>query len=145
MSKRSLTPLQAGEIRRLRAEVNDWGEPKWTGAEIARAIGCSESTVWRVLGGTAAYGKPRPTSGMTMELAAASLAVGGGEAAGLDAAAEASMRRLQEKLARPVPPSALDDGEPAAAESAGASEGLSALQRTAAKYGLDIEKLRSGK
>lgn len=143
MSKRSLTPLQAGEIRRLRAEVNDWGEPKWTGAEIARAIGCSESTVWRVIGQTAAYGKPRPTSGMTMELAAASLAVGGGDTSALDSAAEASMKRLQERLARPAPKSALDDDEPA--DAAEPSEGLSALQRTAAKYGLDIEKLRSGK
>lgn len=99
MTRRVLTQFAAGEIRRLRAEMNDWGEPKWTGLEIATATNVSESTVWRVLGKQAAYakmGKVAP-GGLSMEMAAAALA--NAPAAGLDAQADASLARLQTLLA----------------------------------------------
>ena len=72
MSKRALTPAAAMEIKRLRAERNDWGEAKWSAAEIAEKLGVSESTVWRVLKKRAAYSAMRELP--SEEEAAASLA-----------------------------------------------------------------------
>jgi hypothetical protein len=51
-----LTPGQVEQIFRLREELDEWGEPKWSGAYIAEQMGVSESTVWRVLTRRAAYG-----------------------------------------------------------------------------------------
>ena len=72
MSKRALTPAAAMEIKRLRTERNDWGEAKWSAAEIAEKLGVSESTVWRVLKKRAAYSAMRELP--SEEEAAASLA-----------------------------------------------------------------------
>lgn len=55
MSKKLLTPEQVTMIRNMRAEVDGWGDPKWTGEHIADAVGVSPSTVWRVLKERAAY------------------------------------------------------------------------------------------
>lgn len=102
MVKRVMTQFTAGEVRRLREELNEWGEPKWTGVEIAVVLGVSESTVWRVLSRQAAYAKMGKVEhgGLTMEVAAAAMAnSGGGAGQGLDAAAAASEERFLAKLA----------------------------------------------
>jgi len=96
--KRVMTQFTAGEVRRMRAEVNEWGEPKWTGVEIAVALGVSESTIWRVLNKQAAYekmGRVEP-GGLTMEAAAAAAANSPG--AGLEKKVAASLARLQGML-----------------------------------------------
>lgn len=59
MTKKVLTAAAAMECKRLRAELNDWGEPAWTGAQIAVRLGVSEATVWRALKKQAAYAKLR--------------------------------------------------------------------------------------
>lgn len=148
MTKRVLTQMQAGEIRRLRAEMNDWGEPRYTGAEIAAAVGVSESTVWRVLNKQAAYAKMGRVEGggLSMESASAALTLSGFK--GMEAEAEASAQRVLERLKqgeaadsghRDPPPSPLE-GADAPAETEGAS--LSKLNERAAAYGLDIDRLR---
>lgn len=104
MVKRVLTQWQAGEIRRLRLEKNEWGDAKWTGMEIAVSLGISESTVWRVLNKQAAYakmGKVEP-GGLSMEMAAAALA--NAPVAGMEKEAQDSYQRLQERLTKLVPP-----------------------------------------
>jgi transcriptional regulator with XRE-family HTH domain len=53
--RKTLTPRQVEGIKKLRAEVDDWGEPKWTQEYIAEAFGVSSSTVWRVLNAKAGY------------------------------------------------------------------------------------------
>ena len=148
MVKRVLTQMQAGEIRRMRLELNDWGDPKWTGAEIAAAIGVSESTVWRVLNKQAAYAKmgKLEKGGLSMEAASAALTLSG--FTGMHDEAAASAARVMERLKQPLPevpglgrappPDPLDGGD-APTEVAG---GLGALNERAAAYGLDIEKLR---
>ena len=130
MTKRVLTQAQCGEIRRMRAEVDDWGEARWTGLAIAEAIGCSEGTVWRVLGRRAGYA--RAPSGLSMEAAAAAMVLSPA-ATGLDAEAQASAERMLERL-RPASP--LDGGE---AETTPPSM----LEKKALKMGLDLERLRS--
>lgn len=148
MTKRVLTQMQAGEIRRLRLERNDWGEPLYTGAEIAAAVGVSESTVWRVLNKQAAYAKMGKVEkgGLSMESASAALTLSGFK--GLDREAEESAQRMMERLQqneaadaghRAPPPSPLE-GADAPAETEGAS--LSKLNERAAAYGLDIDRLR---
>jgi IS30 family transposase len=60
VSKKIVTPELAGEISRLREEVDGWGDKKWSCAAIAEKLGLSESTVWRVDTRRAAYaGKNR--------------------------------------------------------------------------------------
>ena len=49
MGKKALSPAEVAQIYALREQVDDWGEPKWSGEYIAQALGVSESTVWRVL------------------------------------------------------------------------------------------------
>jgi len=149
MVKRVLTQMQAGEIRRMRLELNDWGDPKWTGAEIAAAIGVSESTVWRVLNKQAAYAKmgKLEKGGLTLEAASAALTLSGFE--GLKDEAAASAARVMERLKQPLPevpglerapPPDLLAGGDSPAEAEGSA--LGALNERAAAYGLDIEKLR---
>jgi len=95
MVRRVMTQFTAGEVRRLRAEVDDWGDPKWTGTEIAVALGVSESTVWRVLNKQAAYEKMGKVDkgGLSMEMAAAALAIS--PSTGMDEAARASEEKMK--------------------------------------------------
>ena len=151
MTKRVLTQAQAGEIRRLRSELNDWNEPKWTGAEIALHVGCSESTVWRVIGKQAAYakmGRVEP-GGLSMEMAHAAVALTGGNSV-LDAEAAASQARFLAQLTaeplaetpapvRTPPPSPLD-GADTPSETDGSA--TASLAERARAYNLDIEQLR---
>jgi len=55
MGKRMLKPGHVEQILALRAQLDGWGEPELTGTEIAARMGVSESTVWRVIRGQAAY------------------------------------------------------------------------------------------
>ena len=55
MTKKTLTPEKVEWIKKLRSELDGWGEPKWTQDYIAEAVGVSSSTVWRVLNEKAAY------------------------------------------------------------------------------------------
>jgi hypothetical protein len=50
-----LNPAQVAQIFKLREELDDWGDPKYSGAYIAEQLGVSEATVWRVLKKRAAY------------------------------------------------------------------------------------------
>lgn len=147
MSRRILTQMQAGEIRRMRAELDDWGAPKWTGTEIAVHVGVSESTVWRVLNKQAAYakmGKVEP-GGLSFEAASAALTLA--PVTGMEAEIAASQARLQQLLAQPdamaavrtPPPSPLDGGD-APAETDG--KATSTLAERARAYDVDIELLR---
>ena len=148
MAVRKLTQMQCGEIRRLRAELNEWREPKWTGLQIAVAVGCSEGTVWRVLGKQAAYAtmtKVEP-GGLSFEAAGAALTLA--PVNGMEEEIAASQARFLARLSRPTPdaptravPPSLLDGADTPSETAG--EGLSALEERARTYGVDIEKLRA--
>ena len=99
MTKRVLTQFAAGEIRRLRAELNEWREPRWTGMEIAAAVGVSESTVWRVLGKQAAYAKMGKADAGGLSMEAASAALANSPEVDMREAADASARRVMEMLA----------------------------------------------
>jgi hypothetical protein len=55
MAKKVLTPEAAGHIRRMREQVDGWGDPLHSAQAIALELGVSESTVWRVIKQTAAY------------------------------------------------------------------------------------------
>jgi len=149
MTKRVLTQMQVGEIRRMRLIKNEWDEPLYTGAEIAAAVGVSESTVWRVLNKQAAYAKMGglEKGGLSMEAASVALTLSGFN--GLKSEAAASAARVMERLKQPLsetpglerapPPDPLDGGD-APTEVEGS--GLGALNERAAAYGLDIDKLR---
>ena len=153
MTKRVLTQMQCGDIRRLRAEVDDWGQPKWTGLQIAAKVGCSESTVWRVIGKQAAYADMRkvPGGGLSMESAHAAISLNPGTVD--ESLVAASLARFQQlrtmpeagererELMRSPPPSPLD-GADAPSEVDGSA--LATLESRAAAFGLDIEKLRGG-
>ena len=151
MPVRKLSQMQCGEIRRLRAEVNDWGEPKYTGLEIAIRVGCSEGTVWRVLGKQAAYAKMDKVEPGGLSFEAAGVALTLAPVNGMEEEIAASLARLMERQGRPLPwaepalrrempPSLLDRAD---APSEAAGEGLSALEERARAYGVDIEKLRA--
>jgi len=160
MPKRVLTQMQAGEIRRLRAELNEWGEPAHSGLQIAAYVGCSESTVWRVLGKQAAYAKMGRIEPGGLSFEAADVALKLSPINGLEEEAAASAARVMARLQVPT------QGEEAERElkghgpstptrripnplegddvgSEGEGEGLTALQRQAAAMGVDIDKLRS--
>ena len=100
MSKKILTPAAAGEIRRLRDEVDEWGEPCWSGAQIADKLGVSESTVWRVIRKQAAYArvKAAPTPEQiqqSMERTLSMLATAAPEAAETNS----SLQKLRDEIA----------------------------------------------
>lgn len=105
MARKVLTQFAAGEVRRMRAEVDEWGDPLWTGLEISIKLGISESTVWRVLNKQAAYAKMGlvEKGGLTMEMAHAALVLN--PATGIDEAAkasEAAMLKFMRDGAMPV-------------------------------------------
>ena len=49
MGRRVLTPAAAMEIKRLHGIVDQWDRPVYTQIEIAKKLGVSETTVFRVL------------------------------------------------------------------------------------------------
>ena len=55
MSKKLLTAEQAEMVHKLREKVDSWGDPVYTGREIAEEMGVSEATIWRVLNRQAGY------------------------------------------------------------------------------------------
>ena len=138
-----LTPTQVLEIK------EHYGNGVTQGA-LCRAYGVSVGQIgrivrgesWGSVGGIAASPEQAAASEAAFFARHKAKETAGPEIAKL---AEEFKEMLNEQppAFRKPPPSALDDDEPADAEEPG--EGLSALQRTAAKYGLDIEKLRSGK
>jgi transcriptional regulator with XRE-family HTH domain len=103
--KKVLTPAAVGEIWRLREELDDWGEPKWSGEQIAEQIGVSESTVWRVLRKKAAYRKEGPAAQTKARFAALetdTLGVAGQDRPDMEQRAAESARQVLEGL-REVP------------------------------------------
>ena len=58
-----LTPQAVMEIHRMREELNEWEEPKYSGAHIAEQLGVSEATIWRVLKKRAAYSTGKAGNG----------------------------------------------------------------------------------
>jgi hypothetical protein len=63
---KALTPQAVVEIHRLREVMDDWGEPKFSGAFIAAQLGVSEATIWRVLKKRAAYADGRKANGQDL-------------------------------------------------------------------------------
>ena len=55
MSKRTLTPEAAMKIKQLYAEVDEWNRGVYTQVEIAKMMGCSETTVYRAIHSAGAY------------------------------------------------------------------------------------------
>lgn len=134
-----LTPTEVGRIRAQYAKGQTQGS-------LSREFSVSVVQIGRIVRGEVWQHIPAPggmlSEGELKQRGERLLGVASGDAtAQLAEEFEAFLRDEPKKVG--PPPSALDDGEPAAAESAGVTEGLSALQRTAAKYGLDIEQLRS--
>jgi hypothetical protein len=101
MSKKMLTPGMVREIQRLRAELNEWGEAKFTGADIAQVLGISESTVWRVVRKKAAYARidlALTPKHIELSNATAALQAMEGGSPPMSPAAEESLRRVQALL-----------------------------------------------
>ena len=100
MSRKILTPGNVRAILEMRSILNEWGEPRHTGAEIAVQLGVSESTVWRVIREQAAYAR-RVAPSREAEQAnfeAALNAVTAAPAAALEDAAQTSLAKLQAML-----------------------------------------------
>ncbi len=93
-----LTPAAVVEIHRMREVLNEWGEPKFSGAHIAEQLGVSEATIWRVLKKRAAYAAGRKGSGQTEArfdaMTRDTLGAGGMDRPDLDAAAAASLAKM---------------------------------------------------
>lgn len=127
--KRTLSLAQVDAIEKLRAQVDDWGDPKLSMREVAEIIGCSESTVARALKRTAGYKKPTTDMEVQDRLdRAAKLIAAGGSMVTLEEA-KASQARFTERLRKEgmeVPASPLAGGD-APAETEG--EGLTHLKR----------------
>lgn len=100
MSKKILTPGNVQAILRMRAIQDDWGDPRYTGSDIAIELGVSESTVWRVIKQQAAYAKRvAPSQGETrVSLDAALEAVKGVEVP--EEEIQSSIARLQADIHR---------------------------------------------
>ncbi len=99
-----LSAGQVEEIHRMREVVDSWGEPVHSGEAIAAALGVSESTIWRVLKGKAAYRLEKANNGQAaarfraMELD--SLGAADQQRPDLEAAAEASAKKMLAALER---------------------------------------------
>lgn len=61
MAKKKMTLASAAEVVRLRGMKDDWGDALYSAEKIADMLGVSESTVWRVIKGVAAYRKLQNT------------------------------------------------------------------------------------
>jgi len=105
MGKKAVTVEMAEEIRRLRELKDGWGDPLWSNARIAERLGLSESTVWRVDRGRAAYGGKTVLQEQRREAARwEALGIGGlplPEAEGIgEAEIAASLAKVQGMLGR---------------------------------------------
>ncbi|HAN93879.1 MAG TPA: hypothetical protein DCQ33_17610 [Nitrospira sp.] len=60
MTKRMLDGRLQEKISELRAELDDWGDPRWSYREIAELLGLSESTVWRAANRSGSYKVKNP-------------------------------------------------------------------------------------
>ena len=103
--KKALTPAAVEEIWRLREELDEWGEPRWSGEYIAAQIGVSESTIWRVLRKKAAYrkeGVAAQTKARFAALETDTLGAAGQDRPDLEQRAAESARQVLEGL-REVP------------------------------------------
>lgn len=106
MGKKILTPAAAMKILELRAEKDEWGEPKWTGDAIAQALGVSPGTVWRVIKKQAAYAQfqafPR-TAEMNAITTSAKETMAAAAEQETNPEVKASLERLTENLAAAEP------------------------------------------
>jgi len=108
---RVLTPTAVGEVYRMREQLDEWGEPKWSAAHIATQLGVSEATIWRVLKKRAAYGKKGSAAGQEEARFDAmlndTLGVGEQSRPDLDRRAEESLARMlggaKERASPPKP------------------------------------------
>jgi hypothetical protein len=100
MARKILTPQNVQTIMDMRSIVDEWGEPRYTGTELAVHLGVSESTIWRVIKKQAAYQKRILPSQAEEQrsLEGALAAVTAVPVPGLDAEAQTSLEKLQEKL-----------------------------------------------
>jgi hypothetical protein len=93
-----LTPAAVGEVYRMREQLDEWGEAKWSAAHIATQLGVSEATIWRVLKKRAAYGKKGSSAGQEEARFDAmlndTLGVGEQSRPDLDRRAEESLARM---------------------------------------------------
>lgn len=101
---KALTPTAVVEIHRLREELDDWGEPKYSGAYIAEQLGVSEATIWRVLKKRAAYATNKKSNGQDIArfdaMVRDTLGAAEQERPDLDAAAIASQAKLLASMER---------------------------------------------
>ena len=101
---RLLSPTQVEQVHLMRDVVDDWGDPVHSGAAIAATFGVSEATIWRVLKKRTAYGqglkKARVDETTARLLDTDGLRLGQAERPDLEAAAEASQKRLLATLER---------------------------------------------
>ena len=92
-----LTPAAVVEIHRMREVLDEWGEPKFSGAHIAEQLGVSEATIWRVLKKRAAYALGKNSGQMEARFDAMTrdtLGAGSMNRPDLDAAAAASLAKV---------------------------------------------------
>ena len=105
---RVLTPAAVGEVYRMREQLDEWGEPKWSAAHIAGQLGVSEATIWRVLKKRAAYGKKGSSAGQEEARFDAmlndTLGVGEQSRPDLDRRAEESLARMLVKVGEGASP-----------------------------------------
>lgn len=125
---RVLTPAAVEAIHTMRAELDVWGEPKYSGEAIAEKMGVSESTVWRVLKMKAAYKLSKVGNGQVAARFAAMEVdrLGAAEQVrpDLERAAEESQRKLAGLLEREAAAKALITPETVArAKAYGAFDG----------------------
>jgi len=55
MGKKAISPEMAARVFALREEKDGWGDFVWSCSAIAKELGVSESTIWRVVAKRAAY------------------------------------------------------------------------------------------
>jgi len=102
MGKKAISPEMAVRIYELREVLDEWGDHKWSCGAIAKQLGVSESTIWRVVAKRAAYvGRNAVMEKRQAEAQWKALeqeAFGQVEAPELDAAARASEEKMLRML-----------------------------------------------